>query len=179
MEILVNQSTKVEQSPKAFRVKPKVIPDASIMEIMAMVDGVAVNLKEKVMAVELPRAVGTGLVQDVTLYDGANTVSLSVWDSNVNKFEVLKTYQFRMLYTRSYQGVRSVTLTRRSEYEVVDDVMIENVETEDEMDTIKDAQIVGVTKFNIHITCINCNSKLFIVGRIVIAFDALLVMCCR
>ena len=66
-----------------------------------------------------------------------------------------------MLYTRSYQGVQSVTLTRRSEYEVLDDVTIENVETEDEMDTIKGAQIVGVT---IHITCINCNSKLSIVG---------------
>ena len=130
---------------------------------MAMVDGVAVNLKAKVMAVELPRAVGTGFVQDLTLCDGANTVSLSVWDDNVNKFEVFKT-SFCMLYTRSYQGVRSVTLTCRSEYEVVDDVMIENVETEDEMDTIKDAQIVGVTKFNINITCINCKSKLSIVG---------------
>ena len=32
------------------------------------------------------------------------------------------------------------------------------------MDTMKDAQIVGVTKFNIHITCINFNSKLSIVG---------------
>ena len=38
-----------------------------------MVDGVAVNLKAKVMAVELPCAVGTGLVHDVTFYDGANT----------------------------------------------------------------------------------------------------------
>ena len=99
MEILVNQSTKVEQLPKAFRVKPKVIPDASIMEIMAMMDGVAVNLKAKVMAVELPRAVGTGLVQDVTLYDGANTVSLSVWDDNVNKFEVLKTSVSYVVYS--------------------------------------------------------------------------------
>ena len=43
-----------------------------------MVDGVAVNLKAKVMAVELPRAVGTGLVQDVTLYDGANTEFVSL-----------------------------------------------------------------------------------------------------
>ena len=78
MEILVNQSTKVEQSPKAFRFKPKVIPDTSIMEIMPMVDGVAVNLKAKVMAVELPCAVGTGLVHDVTFYDGANTEFVSL-----------------------------------------------------------------------------------------------------
>ena len=64
-----------------------------------MVDGVAVNLKAKVMAVELPRAVGTGLVQDVMLHDGANTVSLSVWDDNVNKFEVLKTSVSYVVYS--------------------------------------------------------------------------------
>ena len=64
-----------------------------------MVDGVAVNLKAKVMAVELPRAVGTGFVQDLTLCDGANTVSLSVLDDNVNKFEVSRHIILYVVYS--------------------------------------------------------------------------------
>lgn len=164
-EIHVNSNTQVEQSPKKFKIAPKVIQDSSVMDILNMKDGVSVNMKAKVMAVEPPRAVGTGLVQDVILCDGINTMSLSVWDDNVNKFEVLQAYHFRNLYTRSYQGIRSLTFSRRSEYEVTGDDAMDNVQMEEDTSTIKSAIIVGVTKFIIHITCLNCSGKLSIIGN--------------
>uniref|UniRef100_A0A1X7V3E5 Replication protein A OB domain-containing protein n=1 Tax=Amphimedon queenslandica TaxID=400682 RepID=A0A1X7V3E5_AMPQE len=84
--------------------KPQVIPESSISEILDMDDGVTVNLNpSKVVSVEPPSAVGTGLVQDVTLSDGDNTINLSVWDGNTNKFEVLQVYKFVHPFVSGYQ----------------------------------------------------------------------------
>ena len=145
--------------------KPQVIPVSSIPEILDMDGGVTVNLKpSKVLSVEHPKAVGTGLIQELTLCDGDSTINLSVWDDNMNKFEVLQVYKFKNLYTRSYMGIKSLTFSRRSEYEVRSNdstlIEIQDIEFHDETDILQNALIIGVIKFHLYLPCLNCNSKL-------------------
>ena len=85
MEVFINRSSKIEYSPKKIDVKPIIVPDKTIRKILALEDGVVVNLKAKVLSAELPRTVSIGLVQDVVLTDGHNTIDLSVWEENTNK----------------------------------------------------------------------------------------------
>ena len=42
---------------------------------------------------------------------------------------------------------------------------MDNILMEEDTSTIKSAIIVGVTKFIIHITCLNCSGKLSIIGN--------------
>ena len=55
---------------------------------------------------------------------------------------------------------RSLTFSRQSEYEVTGDDAMDNVQMEKDTSTIKSAIIVGVPKFIIHVTCLNCSGKL-------------------
>uniref|UniRef100_A0A1X7TFR2 Uncharacterized protein n=1 Tax=Amphimedon queenslandica TaxID=400682 RepID=A0A1X7TFR2_AMPQE len=116
------------------------------------------------MSVEPPRAVGTGLVQDVTLSDGESTINLSVWDDNTNKFEALQVYKFTNLYTCSHLGIKSLTYSRRSDYEVRSNdttpIEIRDIEVQEETDVLTNALVIGVIKFNLYLSCLNCNGVL-------------------
>uniref|UniRef100_A0A1X7U2L1 Replication protein A OB domain-containing protein n=1 Tax=Amphimedon queenslandica TaxID=400682 RepID=A0A1X7U2L1_AMPQE len=159
IELFINRTSKIEYSPKKIDVKPIVVPDKTIPEILALEDGVIVNVTAKVLSAELPRSVSRGLVQDVVLTDGHNTIDLSVWEENTNKLEPLKSYNFESLYTRSYRGTRTLTLSRQSTFTLTDHIT--EVEPDDEkIDIVIDAKIVGVQNFCIHISCINCRNNL-------------------
>ena len=153
MEVL---SCKIEYSPKKIDVKPIIVPNKTIREILALEDGVVVNLKAKVLSAELPRTVSKGLVQDVVLTDGHNTIDLSVWEDNANKLEPSKSYDFEGLYTRSYRGTKQLTLSQQSIFTVNDN----SPEVEPDDDIVIDAKIVGVQNFCIHLSCINCKNNL-------------------
>uniref|UniRef100_A0A1X7TBP7 Replication protein A OB domain-containing protein n=1 Tax=Amphimedon queenslandica TaxID=400682 RepID=A0A1X7TBP7_AMPQE len=161
IELFINRTSKIEYSPKKIDVKPIVIPDKTIYEILALVDGVVVNSKAKVLSAELPRPVSRGLVQDVVLTDGQNSIDLSVWEENTNKLEPLKCYSFDSHHTRRYRGTRMLTLSRQSTFTLTDNVI--EVEPNDEMiDSVIDAKIVGVQNFCIHVNCINCKNNLLL-----------------
>ena len=160
IELFINRTTKIEYSPKKIAVKPIVIPDKTILEVLALEDGVIVNLKAKVLSAEPPRVVSKGLVQDIIVTDGCSTIGITAWEENTNKLEEFKSYKFENLYTRSYQGVKTLTLSRNSSYSIINDEIQAQDPTHGDMEHMVDARIVGVQNFCIYLPCLNCNSNL-------------------
>ena len=158
-ELFINRTTKIEYSPKKIYVKPIVIPDKTILEVLALEDGVIVNLKAKVLSAEPPRVVSKGLIQDIVT-DGCSTIGITEWEENTNKLEEFKSYKFENLYTRSYQGVKTLTLSRNSSYSIINDEILAQDPTHGDMEHMVDARIVGVQNFCIYLPCLNCNSNL-------------------
>ena len=157
-EIFINRNTQIEQSPKKIVVKRTLFKTKTIREIMEVEDDIMVHLRAKIIKAEPPRAVSKGLVQDLVLSDGSHTIGLSVWEENINQLQVMKTYKLESLYTRTYQGTRTLTFTRNSTYHLEEENI--PVDAEDEkLDILVDAKIIGVQNFCIHLKCIHCNNN--------------------
>ena len=140
------------------------IEEMSLNELERIEDGTKVTVKATIVSLAPVRAVSTGKVQDVIISDPSGTVNLSVWEDNVNKLEVGKTYKFSSVYVRSYQGVKSITLSRQSTYETIEGgniITVDEIETEE----LQQAQIIGSQHFMIHVSCVNCSGKLLIDGN--------------
>lgn len=161
-EIFINRNTVIEESSKTIDIKPTIIQTKPIRDITELEDGVMVHVRAKILSAEPPRAVSRGLVQDAIIGDGSYTIGLSIWEENINKLEVLKTYKLQGLYTRTYQGIRSLTFTRNSRYYLEEEDSIPIHADDEQLDTLFGAKIMGVQNFCLHIQCINCtNNVLF------------------
>jgi ssDNA-binding replication factor A large subunit len=104
-EILLNKATVVTPSPKKFdvsKVSVETAEDLKIGDLDTIEDGTKVTLKGVVVSLAPVRAVSTGRVQDVTIYDPSGSVNLSVWEENINKLEVGKHYKFCNVYVHSF-----------------------------------------------------------------------------
>lgn len=163
LEILVNKTTVVTQSPKKFDVKvipAEITKETDIINIENMADGTKVTLNVSVVYLAPVRAVSTGTVQDVTISDSSGSINLSVWGENVEKLEIGKQYKLTDVYIRSYQGEKNVVFSRSSKYELLNDAGTTATVIEDEDTSEVEAIIIGCTNFNVHVSCLHCSAKL-------------------
>ena len=79
----------------------------------------------------------------------------------MNKLE-LKTYKFPNVLVKSFQNVKTLTITQRSQYELCNasDDNPPIVKKETEFVNLHNVKIVGIQNFVFHFLCIKCSSRL-------------------
>ena len=142
-------------------VKSEVIPDVDIATIQTMDNGSTVNTIAKVISIHPARPVSTGLLQEITISDASGTIQLSAWETNINKLQIDTTYDFTNLYIRTYRNVKSLSLSRLSQYQPANDLMLpDSADVDDQINTLLDVSIIGTQNCLIYYSCVNCMHKL-------------------
>ncbi len=93
---------------------------SSIKDIFNIPDGEIVNVSGTVTSITPVRPVTTGLLQEVTITDISGSISMSVWGNNTDKLELVQSYSFEKLVTRSFRDEKSLTLGHKSTYQTLE-----------------------------------------------------------
>ena len=168
LEICVNKFTSVVKSPKKFDTgaieimstnKSISAKDVLISEVHSIEDGNCVSMKVKVINVAPPRAVSTGVLQEVQVADHTGSMTISLWAEHINQLEQQSCYYLKNIYVRSYCHDKSLTMSTKSSIELLSDELMDDIFCEQDVEVLG-TKIVGTQSFCSHYSCVNCSGKL-------------------
>ena len=164
LEIHINQSTVIAPSPKKIdfaEFKTATVKDVTIVSVDDTADGAIVNIRAKIVAIAPARPVSTGIVQELTVADNTGSISLSLWDENIDKLVMSAAYSLNHLSVRTYHNRKVLTFGRQSSYKSIDDLKLTPAKDDDKKITsqIANAKIVGTLDFQLCYSCVNCNTN--------------------
>ena len=168
MEVVVNKSASIQKSPRTFddvvQVKTTVeeitldkLQDIDICECKRVsVTVKAVQVKEKT-------EVKQGLhKQDITVADATGSCCFTLWQEDIGKIDVNKSYDIKNALVKSFNGSISLSSLRsETEITLVDDIdtCSVNFEPDQSVVTVADAEVAGVMNITSYINCISCKNK--------------------
>lgn len=107
VEIVLRSSSKVVMSPKKFKIDDLSLvatPEIVLKALAEMSDYEKVCVNVKVIRLEDPMKVSGGFrKQDVTIADVTCASRIALWEGDVGKMEVGKSYRVHNVVVRSYQ----------------------------------------------------------------------------
>ncbi len=161
LEIHINESTTIAPSPKKIKFQNDSFQDVSIASINDISVGTTVNVTAKVVSSAPVRSVSTGRVQDVTITDDTGSISLSLWDNNIDTLKTSTTYSFSNLSIQIFQNKKVLQFGQRSLcIPISNDVELNAITEEKVMRDITNATIIGTQNFQFHYLCVNCGNNM-------------------
>lgn len=175
MVILLNTRSKVAKSAKRFKVDPAMSLSTDIM--IAKVPDLSVNqqvtITGKIVSVDSPENITTSdgrrlKMQTVHVADASGKCKCIVWEEQVEQLELNNSYILKHVTIKEFHGMRSVSLSTKSEVHKVSD--IENVSGEmiggeSQATQMVTAEIVAVSKCESYMTCKVCKAKVLELSR--------------
>ena len=158
----MNKGTQFTPSPRRLtfeHTQQRSSKSTNIRSIDDLDDGILVNFAAKVMTLSPPRDVSTGILQEATLIDETGSITMTIWNTNVDKLKESLFYEFKDVTVITFRNEKRLNYSYQSlhlEREHIN-VPIE----EDVKPTANDhVQLIGIQSFNVHYWCINCDSRL-------------------
>ena len=177
LEVLVTKKTEVEKSEKVFEVESvsaetkKMGKIIMLKELMDLVPYQVVSVEVKVVGVEEPTVVGSGLKkQDILIGDSTGTARLAVWEKEVGKMEEDRSYRLGGLMVREFRKKKFLSTSKQSSMieEISDIGEVEEGHSDcseegsscDNPGTLRDVRVVGVIALEKYSGCLKCTAKL-------------------
>ena len=154
LEIYMNSTSSVGGSPKKFKVSEKLLKkEIEVSDIKSKNKLDQVSFAEKVVKIEGKLSVGQGLTkQDVHIADATGGVKCVLWEGDVGKLEVGKSYT--KLVVNAYQGEKYVNFPREGgEIQEIEDIgdFKEGTFTQDEV--VERVEVAGVLSLECYLGC--------------------------
>ena len=171
LEIKLGHNSKILQSPKKFQLKDTSPTFASIADVKKLSNYERVDVRVKILKVRNPITVATGKTkQDLVVADKSGVITMTVWEQQVNTFEIGKCYEFLKLMVRIYDQLTSLSYPKEgasfTQIDNLDNVMdhYDEHDLESGLDYV-DIEIGGVASLSKYNTCVKCSSKVTIQGK--------------
>ena len=173
LEIVTSKHTKVEFSPKKFKLdelheeaSPPV--EISIENVLEMPVDQSIAVIGKVVRVQPAVAVtskhhGKPLhKQDCTIRDKKGSIRIVLWQDNIDKLMEGKSYRIQNVLLRQYEGIKYLSFSESAVLQEIED--IGDVISDEDLQSCEDAQtaegeIVAVLAVDMYTSCISCNGK--------------------
>lgn len=164
MEVIVNKSTRFYKSQKKFNVTVEDV--MSLDELSDQPNYQCVNVKVKVIEMKKPLEIQPSLKkQDVVIADHTGAARLTLWQQDLNIFDIGGSYSLKNLIVREFNGLKYLSPEKSGWTFVkcpdIGDVHVGDFGIDDheaEVREIIDAQVVGVYELAIKFACINCTA---------------------
>ena len=122
-----------------------------------------VTCQAKVLQLEEPTETATGkILQNVLIADSSGTAKLTLWEADINKLEVNKSYELGKMVLREFRGQIQLSCGKdESTITGIDD--LEGVQQDESSllsDVIEKATVLGVLSLESYSTCLKCNGKI-------------------
>lgn len=167
MEVLITKGTKLSRSPKQFD-NVMVVSDTQLITLDKL-SGLdvfkSVNVRVKVIQLNEPVEIKPGLSkQDLIVADATFTALLTLWQNDVNKLEVGKSYALEQLTIQSYNNNKTLSPPKFGKwtYSECEDIEVSTVATmklDDERREINDVTINGILSINSKSSCLGCKAN--------------------
>ena len=121
------------------------------------------NCKGKVIQLEEATKAANGKnIQNILIADRTATARVTLWEEDINKLVTNKSYQFKQLVLKEFRGERQLSSIKdHTKIAQIDHDLDEIARNEVQLpvNTIKEAQIVGVFSIEHFSVCLKCNGK--------------------
>jgi hypothetical protein len=169
-EVLMTGSSKMFKSSTLYDVDhheldPENVIDVQIDEIVGdlIVDNQHVSVVAKVMRVDSPEIITTKAdqriitKQECCIADASNKCRLVLWEEDVKRVIVGKSYKFSNATVKSYDGSKYLSLSKKSELVLVDDINVGDFQVK-EADGMRsfDGDIISIISFESYKICNTC-----------------------
>lgn len=96
--------------------------------------------------------------QEVIVGDSTATMKLTLWDDMVTKLEIGKSYRLNQLSTRLFQNVKTITATKATSIESIDD-LVNCLQAPEDNDVIEKEGKITQVGLVMHFSCEMCKGK--------------------
>ena len=160
MELIINKATTFITSCRKFNVRCTTSNDVTLDSLSKLQDYQNVNVMVKVIANHIPIEIKTGLMkQDVMIADETGKARLTLWQDDINKLEVNKSYKFQMLTVRSFNALKYLSPPKHGwSFELCDDIDVGDQPNDDDTQEVIDASVDGVSYIGTKFSCLVCKS---------------------
>ena len=184
LEIVTSKHTKVESSPKKFKVddtsEASGVPDITIDEVVQLTVNQVINVVGKVVQVNVATEVtskqkGKPLFkQDCIISDAKGSIRIVLWQNDTDKLKEGLSYRLNKVLIRQYSGVKYLSFSEDASVDEVPDigevVSADDLETrEDQQQTnyVAEGEITAVLSVDDYISCVSCKGKVKALSEIV------------
>lgn len=165
--MLVTKSSIIEKSDRKFE-----IPDAaddtnknektSLNQLSGMPPFTKVTCEVKILRVDdVTETVNGKKLQNVLVADSTGMAKVTLWENDVNRLKVLKSYRLTKMLVREFRGQVQLSATKEDTQMVeIDDLA--SVKEDDDLllnSTLTNAKIVGVSSLEKYLSCLKCSGK--------------------
>ena len=169
LQVVLKTYSSIDESPTKFSIPENMIlqPGAKldIGQIHAVQDFQKVSVAVKPIKVSAPEMVSDKSKQDVYVADATGSMRLTLWQDDINKLDVNKSYLLKNVAVRSYQKVKylsfpkeDVTIEEVSDLGDVCDLEQETV-TDPSRRELNDVEVLLVLNLQSYPACITCKAK--------------------
>ena len=163
MEILLTKSTKICTSPRKFEsvVSKPDLQFVTLDKINTLPDFTRVTVDIKVLSIDDKVEVKPQLFkQDVTIADSTCAAQLTVWQTDIDKIELDKSYQLQNVAVRTFDNKKYLTPVK-SGFAIIEkeDIGATAEALPNTSNKLHEAQVIGVSSLEIYDECIACKSK--------------------
>lgn len=162
MEVLLKNSTKISASEKSFDITESEDKPIALVEAHNLPEYSRVTVLVKVVSKRKAVKLDSGLTkQEVVVADASAVMSVTLWEDRVDSLEVARCYKLNQFVIRKYNMKKSLSLSKQgSTIEFFEDIgeVVTNEESE-VIDTIYDAEIVGVKELGSFHACGVCKAR--------------------
>lgn len=163
LEIYVNKGTQFTASPRKLtfeHIQQRSSVSTNIGSVPDIDDGTLVDFSAKVTRLCPPRDVSTGVLQEATLIDESGSITMSLWNKNVDKLKESCFYKFRNATVITFRNEKKLNYGYQSSH--VEDENITNIEEDVKPIQNDQVELIGIQSFSVHYWCIHCDSRLMI-----------------
>lgn len=162
LEVQVGKFTEVKRSEKKFNAKKVTTSTIKMSELQGFKEYSIVTVEVKVMTLNSPIVVPGGLKkQDIIVCDQSGSGKVTVWEDDIDKLEIGKSYCLSDMLVRNYGGnylSLSKNVSSIADIENITNV-IEAEAEEYGIHTLNDVRVVGVDYLDSYEECMKCGSK--------------------
>jgi len=161
--VLVTKNTSIEKLDRTYKIPmDDVNATTPLNQLSGMPPFTRVTCEAKVVRLDEPTETASGkILQNVLVADSSGMARVIIWENDINKLEINKSYQFNKMMLREFRGQVQLSIAKdESKMIEIDD--LDAVQQNDNLlmsSTIENATIVGVISLEKYSICLKCNGK--------------------
>ena len=181
-EILLSSRSAIQKSPKKFTVDPDIKSDGETVQTIALEDLPIISVNQKVTVcvkvinVEIQTSITTKTgkqlnKQDCIVADTGGTCRVVLWESDIGKLAIDKSYRLENMTVRAYKDSKYLSLSDASVIIDIDNIgeiasQPDDLRTQNE-NKIIEGEIIAVVYAEEYIGCFTCNAKVKQINEVI------------